>query len=104
MHERQPVADLIFDLLIGQIVKRLQHQNLEHHDGIEGLAAGIALPLLGRQPDYCLDLGAETLEGNDCLEYLERITLGTDCLKTSVEIEKARLPHRIPLRCRCRDT
>jgi len=23
--------------LVGQVVKRLQHQNLEHHDGVEGL-------------------------------------------------------------------
>ena len=44
-HEREPVADLILDLLIGQVVKRLQHQNLEHHDGVEGFAAGLALPL-----------------------------------------------------------
>jgi hypothetical protein len=103
-HEREPVADLIFDLLIGQIVKCLQHQNLEHHDGVEGLAAGVALPLLGCKPNHRLDLGPEALERNKSIKRLERITLGTYRLKTSVEVEKARLPQRIPLRCRCRDT
>jgi hypothetical protein len=34
-------------VFIGEVVQRLQHQDLEHHDGIEGLAAGVALPLLG---------------------------------------------------------
>jgi len=30
-HERQPIADLVFDLLVGQVIERLLHQNLEHH-------------------------------------------------------------------------
>src|SRR5262249_17114429 len=95
-HERQPVADLIFDLLVGQVVKSLQHQNLEHHHRIERLAAGVALPLLGRGPDYRLDARAEALERNNRVKRIERIPLGTDRLKTLVEIEKAWLSHHIP--------
>src|SRR5262249_36836276 len=79
--------------------------NLEHHHRIERLAAGVTLPLLGRGPDYRLDVRAEALEGNDRVKRFERIPLGTDRLKTFVEIEKARLPHDVPPRCpRSRDT
>jgi hypothetical protein len=66
---------------------------------IERLAAGVALPLLGRGPDYRLDVRSEALEGNDRVKRFERIPLGTDRLKTFVEIEKARLPHGVPPRC-----
>jgi hypothetical protein len=62
------------------------------------------LSFLSCKPNHRLDLGAEALERNKSIKRLERITLGTDRLKTFVEIEKARLPHRIPLRYRCRDT
>src|SRR6516165_1127915 len=95
-HEREPVADLVFDLLVGQVIERLQHQNLKHHHCIERLAAGVALPLLGRRPDYRLDVRAEALEWNDAVKGFQRIPLGTDRLKTLVEIEKAGLSHRIP--------
>ena len=37
--ERQPVAHLVLDLLVGQIVQRLQHQHPEHHDRVDRLAA-----------------------------------------------------------------
>jgi hypothetical protein len=39
-HERQPVAHLIFDLVVGQVVKRAQNQRLEHHDSVDRLAPG----------------------------------------------------------------
>jgi len=35
----------------------------------------------------------------DRVKRFERIPLGTDRLKTFVEIEKARLPHDVPPRC-----
>ena len=47
---------------------------------------------------YRLDVRAEVLEGNNEVKDFERIPLGTDRLKTLVEIEKARLSHRIPPR------
>jgi hypothetical protein len=80
------VADLVFDLLIGQVVKRLQHQHLEHHDGVEGLAASVALPCLRSQPDHRLDLGPEALEGDEGVERLEAL----------VEIVEPQLTHGIP--------
>jgi hypothetical protein len=95
-HEREPVADLVFDLLIGQVVKRLQHQHLEHHDGVERLAPGVALPRLGRQPDHRLDVGAEALEGDERAQRLQRITLGADRLQAPVEIVEPQLTHGRP--------
>src|SRR3954469_4892412 len=47
--ERQPVAHLILDLLVGQIVKRLQHQHPKHHENVNRLAPGIALLLVRRR-------------------------------------------------------
>ncbi len=95
MNERR-FADQVFELLISQIVERLQHQDLEHQHGIVGLAAGVALPRLGRQPDHRLDLAPEALERHGGVDHLERITLGTDCIKPLVEIVKAHLPHGTP--------
>jgi hypothetical protein len=94
-HEREAVSDQVFDVVIGQIVKRLQHQDLEHHDGIERLAAGIALSLLGRKPHHRLNLGAEALEWYDGVKRLKRIAFGADRLQTLVEIVEAQLPHRV---------
>ena len=87
-HEREAIADKVFHVFIGQIVERLQHQDLEHQHGVEGLATGLALPLFAREPDYRLDLATEALEGNDRLKRLQRIALGANCLETLVEIVK----------------
>src|SRR4029434_353387 len=95
-HEREAVTDQVFDVFICEIVKRLQHQDLEHQHGVEGLAAGIALPFLGRKPDDRFDLSAEALESNDDGKRLERIALGANLLETLVEIVEAQLPHGIP--------
>jgi hypothetical protein len=95
-HEREAFADQAFDVFICEIVKRLQHQDLEHQHGVEGPAAGIALPFLGRKPDDRFDLSAETLERNDDVKRLERIALGANRLETLVEIVEAQLPHGIP--------
>jgi hypothetical protein len=43
-HERQAVANLVFRLVVGQIVQRLQHQNLKHQNVVERRAAsGVAV-------------------------------------------------------------
>jgi len=84
-------------LLVGQVVKRLQQKDLEHHDGIEGLAAGIALPLLGRKPDHRLDLGPEALKRNEGAQRFQRIALGADRLQTLVQIVEPQLTHGLPL-------
>jgi hypothetical protein len=42
-HEREAIAKLVFRLIVGEIVERLQHQSLEDHDFIPRLASRQAL-------------------------------------------------------------
>lgn len=37
-HEGQPITHLVFDLVVGQVIERAQHQRLEHQNGVHGLA------------------------------------------------------------------
>jgi hypothetical protein len=83
-------------VFIGQNVKRLQYQDLEHQYGIKRLAAGIAPPLLRRKPDDRLDLGPEALERYDGVKRLKRIAFGADRFQTLVEILESQLPDGVP--------
>jgi hypothetical protein len=74
-------------------VERLQHQDLELQDRLIGLAAGIALALLGPRLRHRLDVRAEILPSHDLLDHLQRIALGADCLQPALNVEKALLPH-----------
>lgn len=47
-HERQPVADLVLGLVIGQVVERAQHERFEHNDDVLGLPPRTRLPRPGR--------------------------------------------------------
>src|SRR5438128_7273800 len=46
-HERYAVADQVLSPIVREIVERLQHHDLELQDRAIGLAAGVALALLG---------------------------------------------------------
>jgi hypothetical protein len=52
-HERKPVAYLILDLFIGQIVELLQNEYLEHQHLIPRRTPGIGLALLIRLAPEC---------------------------------------------------
>src|SRR5262249_9936989 len=58
-----------------------------------GLAASVALTLLGLRRGHALDVSAEVLPPHDLLDRFQRITFGADRLKPALNIEKARLPH-----------
>src|SRR5262249_47827395 len=66
---------------------------LNFKDRIIGLAAGIALALLGLRLRHRLDVSAEILPSHDFLDRLQRIALGTDRLQSALNIEKTSLPH-----------
>jgi len=55
-HEGEPVAYLILDALVGQVVQLLQHQHLEHEHDINRLGARVALTCLLVHP---IQVGAE---------------------------------------------
>src|SRR5260370_20785698 len=92
-HERQPVADQVLVLLVREIVERLQHHDLELQDRVIGLAAGVALALLGLRLRHRLDVSAEILPSHHLLDRLQRIALAADRLQPALNIEKALLPH-----------
>src|SRR5260370_27993722 len=92
-HERYAVADQVFGPLVREIVQRLQHHDLQLQDRILGLAAGVALALLGLRLSHGLDVSAEILPWHDLLDHLQRIALGADRLQPALNIEKALLPH-----------
>lgn len=69
-HERQPVLDLKFGLIVRQVVERLQDQNLEHKDRIIGRSA--ALRTVGSLQRLRRRL-AEHLPRHDRVQLLQRI-------------------------------
>src|SRR5262245_62721840 len=61
-----------------RIVERLHHHDLELQDRIVGLAASVALTLLGLRLGHALDVSAEILPPHDLLDRFQRITFGAD--------------------------
>src|SRR5712671_2198233 len=92
-HERPAVADQVLSPIVREIVERLQHRDLELQDRVIGLAAGVALALLGLRLRHGLDVSTEILPWHDLLDRFQRIALGADRLQPALNIEKALLPH-----------
>src|SRR5437016_7435620 len=68
---------LFLTLLVREIMERLQHHDLELQDRVIGLAAGVALALLGLRLRHRLDVSAEILPSHHLLDRLQRIALST---------------------------
>jgi hypothetical protein len=90
---RHAVADQVLGLLAREIVERLQHHDLELQDRVIGLAAGVALALLGLPLRDGLNVRAEILPSHDLLDRLQRVTLGANRIQPALNIEKSLLPH-----------
>src|SRR5947208_11114238 len=69
------------------------NHDLGLQDRVIGLAAGVALALLGLRLRHGLDVSAEILPWHDLLDRHQRIALGADRLQPALNIEKALLPH-----------
>ena len=91
--ERQPVAHLILDLLIRQIVQRLQYQHAEQNQRVEWFATRLALLRLLRRHHHRLDIGAEALPRNQRSDRFQRIALLRQRRKPPIRVEKSQLPH-----------
>src|SRR5467141_3762978 len=78
-------------LLEFQIEKAHERQPVTQ-DRVIGLAAGVALALLGLRLRHRLDVSAEILPSHHLLDRLQRIALAADRLQPAL-IEKALLPH-----------
>src|SRR5215211_919720 len=95
-HEREPVADLILDLVVREIVERLQNQRLEDDDLVPRLASGRGLPLLLRLAPNRAQLSAEILPGHDRVQENQRVLLGIETAIALAEIEETGLTHLCP--------
>src|SRR5262249_11101934 len=82
--------------IVREIVERLQHHDLELQDRVIGLAAGVALALLGLRLRHGLDVSTEILPWHDLLDRFQRIAQSADRLQPALNIEKALLPHNPP--------
>ena len=71
----------------------LQHHDLELQDRVIGLAASVALALLGLRLRHGLNVSTEILPWHDLLDRFQRIALAADRLQPALNIEKALLPH-----------
>src|SRR5947208_2459648 len=97
MNERR-IAKLVFRLIVGEIVERLQHQSLEDHDFIPRLASRQTLARRIAHAKLALDqrrlqLRPERFEGNHRRNRYERIILFVETFIASDQIEEAKLSH-----------
>jgi len=97
MNERRS-RKLVFRLIVGEIVERLQHQSLEDHDFIPRLASRQTLARRIARAKLALDqrrlqLRPERFEGNHRRNRYERITLFVETFIASDQIEEAKLSH-----------
>src|SRR4051794_12545947 len=95
-HEREPVADLILDLIVREVVERLQNQRLEDDDLVPRLASGRGLPLLLRLAPNRAQPCAEVLPGHDRVQDNPRVLLGIETAIARVKVEEAKLTHSCP--------
>src|SRR2546423_8673224 len=85
MSGKEAIAKLVFRLIVGEIVERLQHQSLEDHDFIPRLASRQTLARRIARAKLALDqrrlqLRPERFEGKHRRNRYERITLFIETL------------------------
>ena len=90
--ERQPITHLIFNLLVREIVKRLQDQHSEQHDRIDRLATGHALALCLRRQHRSLNVSAKALPGHQPGNGFKRVAFRRECRQPLIRIEKVSCP------------
>ena len=76
LHEGQPVADLILDLVVGQVVKRAQDQRLEHQHGVHRLAPRTGLAIRIRLAPDPLKSRTKRLPRHHGVNLDQRVLLG----------------------------
>ena len=87
----QPVLDQELGALVREAVARLQDQDLEHEDVIEGRATTTRAIGSRRGP---LQVRPEQLEVHQPIQPLQRVALGRELPQALIEIEKPSLtPH-----------
>ena len=95
-HERQAVVDQKLAPLVGEGVRRLDHQDPEHHHRVERRPAALRTVRVGQRPRQ---LGPEHLEIDRRREGQQLIAQIAQPPQALVDVEKSRLPkHRFASR------
>src|SRR5271165_2977919 len=97
-NEGETISKLVFRLIVGKIVERLQHQRLEDHDFIPRLASRRSLAFRFAPAKLAfnqrrLQLWPEGFEGNYRPNRYKRIVLFVETFIASVQIKEAKLSH-----------
>ena len=92
-NEGETVAQLILHLVVRQVVQLAQHDRLEHHDRIPGLAPRLRLPRRRRLAPDRFQSPAETRPRNQRIDPHERILLGIQAGIAPRHVEKPHLTH-----------
>ena len=85
-HERHTVEDLIFRLIVGQVVQRFEDRYFEHQDGVVGRSSRLAL-LLGRSDLF--EQRSKHLPIDDFLKPDERIARILKPLGSELPVEES---------------
>ena len=97
-HEGKSVADLILNLVIGQVVKRTQDQRLEHQHCVYWLAPGARLPVRIRLAPDPFKSRTKLLPRHHGIDLKQRVFFSVQTRVTVRKIEKTHLRHHhIPL-------
>ena len=92
-HERQAVIDQKLGALVGEGVRRLNHQDLEHHHRVERRSAALRTVRVGQRPRQ---LGPEHVEIHRRREGQQLIAQIAQPPQALVDVEKPRLTaHRL---------
>ena len=97
-HEGKSVADLILNLVIGQVVKRTQDQRLEHQHCVYRLSPGAGLAIRIRFAPDPFKSRTKLLPRHHGIDLKQRVFLSVQARVTVRKIEKIHLRHHhIPL-------
>ena len=89
-HKAEPVSDLKFNLVIGEVIQRLQYHDFEHKDNIKGFSSR------GRFSfyiSYSFKRPAELFPIDYLVEFYQRVAAVVELFKTGLPVEKSCVYH-----------
>src|SRR4051794_38700115 len=88
---------MILDLVVREVVERLQNRHFDDDDLVPRHASGRGLPFLLRLAPNRAQPRTEVLPGHDRVQDNQRILLGIETAIALAEVEETGLPHSCPL-------
>ena len=84
--ERDAVEYLEFDLVVGEVVQRLQHEYFEHHHRVVALGACGGLAVFVADG---FEFRSEDIPVDDLVESGKRVAVFIDFIETKVDVEES---------------